>query len=193
MNNESITNNKSLDVHDVPQKQASAVFQATIPPLPEKHGRFVRCLSVIGACSVLAVLALSVCLVLGYYFFDLVCARAGLDQKEIDTLKSYLIGKAMQKPELPIQVTHRIALLPRSGRVATLKNTSDKPISLQAEFQSEHGKEKKAFQVSLGAKETKEIGWREGWALQYGHTIYLSADGYLPSVLRITEDGKAVL
>ena len=129
--------------------------------------------------------------VLVYGGFCFVYYHAGMDHGEAVTRLKYLWGNVCQQPELPIEIFHRPSLL--SGRVVRFQNTSKAPFSFNAVFESGDGKEKKHFRITVEADTHKEIGWREGWTVEYGQKLTLSEDGYLPRVCHITNDDSITI
>ncbi|MEJ0086860.1 MAG: zinc ribbon domain-containing protein [Pseudomonadota bacterium] len=78
--------------------------------------------------------------------------------------------KEQTLPPIPVAIHHRAALL-GSGQVLQVTNTSDAPLAAAVTLSNPSTQLSKSFQLTLKAKETKEIGHMEGWSLSPGDQI----------------------
>jgi hypothetical protein len=89
---------------------------------------------------------------------------------------AYVVKEA-SKPQMPIQVAYRQALL-SNGLVAVFKNTSKREISVLATFTNPKINVSKKFKLDLSSNKPYEFGHMEGWNFQHGDIITLENNGY---------------
>lgn len=80
-------------------------------------------------------------------------------------------------PELPVRVSFRPAFMGQ-GMVATFQNTSNEQLSLMVEFRDDtlHGARDFVLVVAAGGK--AEVGHAQGWLVNSGQSVRVSANGY---------------
>ena len=80
-------------------------------------------------------------------------------------------------PELPVRVSFRPAFMGQ-GMVATFQNTSSEQLSLMVEFRDDtlHGARDFVLVVPAGGK--AEVGHAQGWLVNSGQSVRVSANGY---------------
>jgi hypothetical protein len=76
------------------------------------------------------------------------------------------------KPDIPITVKHRPALLDQS-RVCVFTNTSTRTLLVQATFENPTTKNRKVLNLSFDPNGVKQIGHMEGWGFHSGDKINL--------------------
>ena len=102
------------------------------------------------------------------------CDMLSVENNEHETL----MFEVFEKPECPIVVTRRSALLQRKGNdVAIFTNEGQKRFVGAAIFSRPNG-EKSGFFLDLLPGETKEIGWMEGWTFREGDEVTIESKEY---------------
>ena len=82
------------------------------------------------------------------------------------------------KPVIPVRVTFRPAWMGQ-GLVATIRNTTDEPLNVIAEFRVPGSDKMKDFALALAPKDVAEIGHAAGgWTITSGQSVTVSASGY---------------
>lgn len=119
-------------------------------------------------------LALSIGIFVGVAVLAYPMYRAQSDQKSRIEAENTRIQNL---PAMPIEVTYRKALL-GSGLVASLKNTSNRFLSVRAALTNPSLHQSMSYRVDLSPGKVKEIGHMEGWAFSSGDTIFVSHDEY---------------
>lgn len=89
----------------------------------------------------------------------------------------------LAKPDLPIQVTFRHALLSQ-GLVLTMKNDSAADLAVLAQFAGT-GSRSHVYRIVIGPSQVKEIGAAQGWAFTPGDQVVIANPGYRPISLRV--------
>jgi hypothetical protein len=81
------------------------------------------------------------------------------------------------KPVLPVRVTFRLAWMGQ-GHVATIRNTTDRPLNVIAELRDPGKDEARSMSLALDAHGTTEIGYAQGWTITSGQSLTVAASGY---------------
>ena len=89
-------------------------------------------------------------------------------------------GAGASKPDLPVLVQTRNALL-GPGRVARLVNNSGAAtLDVIATFKNPTSQEERRYNVTLSPGRFKEIGYHEGWIVHTGDQVTLYNAAYKP-------------
>ena len=88
------------------------------------------------------------------------------------------------KPEMPVSVSYRTALLD-SSLVAQFHNNSDRHLTVVVKFENRTLNQQKDGYIGLAPRETKEIGWVEGWKFMSGEYITMSHEDYATRTVRM--------
>lgn len=88
------------------------------------------------------------------------------------------------KPDMPVSVSFRPALLDNS-LVARFRNKSDRHLTVVVKFENRTLNQQMSSYIVLGPRETKEIGWLEGWAFMSGEYITMSHEDYSTKTVRV--------
>jgi hypothetical protein len=80
-------------------------------------------------------------------------------------------------PPMPVDVGYRKAFL-GPGLVLTVKNKSDRHLSLRATLKNPSLNQAKTYRLDVPAKGAAEVGHKEGWLLASGDLITLSHNDY---------------
>jgi hypothetical protein len=86
-------------------------------------------------------------------------------------------------PEMPISVTYREALFDKS-LVAQFHNNSDRYLIVLVKLENKTLSETKNGKLELAPRETKEIGWAEGWKFVSGEYITITHEDYSVKTVR---------
>lgn len=82
-----------------------------------------------------------------------------------------------KKPEMPIELTKRDAVLGEGG-VVQFKNIFSRNLTVIVKCNRPGLGDQKTFQVDLVPNQPKEIGHMEGWAFKEGDFVTLSHDNF---------------
>ena len=85
---------------------------------------------------------------------------------------------------MPVSVTYRKAMLDNS-LVAQFNNNSDRYLTVVLKFENKTLNQEKSGFIELAPRETKEIGWAEGWKFMSGEYITLSHEDYSTRTVRM--------
>lgn len=88
------------------------------------------------------------------------------------------------KPEMPVVVTYRKAMLDNS-LVAQFHNNSERYLTVVVKFENRTLNQQKSGYIKIGPRENVEIGWTDGWKFMSGEYITLTHEDYNTQVVRI--------
>jgi ABC-type uncharacterized transport system auxiliary subunit len=88
------------------------------------------------------------------------------------------------KPNMPISVTYRKAVFDNS-LVAQFNNNSDRYLTIILKFENKTLKQERSGFIEIAPRETKEIGWAEGWKFMSGEYITISHEDYATETVRM--------
>lgn len=81
------------------------------------------------------------------------------------------------QPELPIRVSFRPAWMGQ-GMVASFRNVSNTQLTLMVEFRDANLQSSRDFAIAIEAGGTAEIGHPQGWLVNSGQSVRVSASGF---------------
>jgi hypothetical protein len=81
------------------------------------------------------------------------------------------------QPELPVRVAFRPAWMGQ-GLVATFRNVGEEPLTLMIEFRDPNLRLTRDFALVVGAGGTTEVGHPQGWLVNSGQSVRVSASGF---------------
>src|SRR5690606_15231569 len=84
---------------------------------------------------------------------------------------------AANRPEIPVRVSFRAAWMGQ-GLVATIRNVSEQPLNVIADFRDNTAGSGRQFSLALDPEGTAEIGRAEGWTVTSGQSVTVSASGF---------------
>lgn len=84
---------------------------------------------------------------------------------------------AATEPELPVRVSFRPAWMGQ-GMVATFKNAGSQPLNLMVEFRDANLRSSRDFAFVVEAGATADVGHAQGWLVNSGQSVRVSASGY---------------
>ncbi len=81
------------------------------------------------------------------------------------------------QPELPIRVSFRPAWMGQ-GMVASFRNVSNTQLTLMVEFRDSNLRSSRDFAIAVDAGATAEVGHPQGWLVNSGQSVRVSASGF---------------
>jgi len=81
------------------------------------------------------------------------------------------------QPELPVRVSFRPAWMGQ-GMVASFRNVGSQQLTLMVEFRDANLRASRDFAIVVEAGATAEVGHSEGWLVNSGQSVRVSASGF---------------
>ncbi len=81
------------------------------------------------------------------------------------------------QPELPVRVSFRPAWMGQ-GMVASFRNVGNQQLTLMVEFRDSSLKSSRDFAIVVEAGATAEVGHPQGWLVNSGQSVRVSASGF---------------
>ncbi len=81
------------------------------------------------------------------------------------------------QPELPVRVSFRPAWMGQ-GMVASFRNVSNQQLTLMVEFRDSSLKSSRDFAIVVEAGASAEVGHPQGWLVNSGQSVRVSASGF---------------
>jgi hypothetical protein len=81
------------------------------------------------------------------------------------------------QPELPVRVSFRPAWMGQ-GMVASFRNVGSQQLTLMVEFRDSNARVSRDFALVVDAGGTAEIGHPQGWLVNSGQSVRVSASGF---------------
>src|SRR5882724_10856556 len=81
------------------------------------------------------------------------------------------------QPELPVRVSFRPAWMGQ-GMVASFRNVGSQQLTLMVEFRDPNLRSSKDFAIVVEAGATAEVGHPQGWLVNSGQSVRVSASGF---------------
>jgi hypothetical protein len=81
------------------------------------------------------------------------------------------------QPELPVRVSFRPAWMGQ-GMVASFRNVGSQQLTLMVEFRDPNLRSSKDFAIVVEAGATAQVGHSEGWLVNSGQSVRVSASGF---------------
>jgi hypothetical protein len=81
------------------------------------------------------------------------------------------------QPELPVRVSFRPAWMGQ-GMVASFRNVGPQQLTLMVEFRDSSLRSSRDFAIVVEAGATAEVGHPQGWLVNSGQSVRVSASGY---------------
>ncbi|MDX1914190.1 MAG: hypothetical protein SFU55_01295 [Methylophilus sp.] len=97
---------------------------------------------------------------------------------------SQATAQLAKKPELPINVSYRQALM-GDGLVAQFTNNSDRFLSIVATFLNPTTNQHMTTRLDLAPRAIKEVGHLEGWTFSSGDQLTIKNNDYEPTYMTI--------
>jgi hypothetical protein len=81
------------------------------------------------------------------------------------------------QPELPVRVSFRPAWMGQ-GMVASFRNVGNQQLTLMVEFRDPSLRASRDFAIVVDAGATAEVGHSQGWLVNSGQSVRVSASGF---------------
>jgi hypothetical protein len=81
------------------------------------------------------------------------------------------------QPELPVRVSFRPAWMGQ-GMVASFRNVGTQQLTLMVEFRDQNLRSSRDFAIVVEAGATAEVGHSQGWLVNSGQSVRVSASGF---------------
>lgn len=129
-------------------------------------------------------------LVLGLFLLSACVPKSELDEAnqkiaELQALNSQLKAEIEKKPELPVTVSFRQAMM-GPGNVAIFSTTIKSPVSILVTLHSSALGTTKQFELHLESSHSTELGHIEGAVIENGDTITIENQNYSPATFTVS-------
>lgn len=128
--------------------------------------------------------------VLGLFLLSACVPKSELDEAnqkiaELQALNSQLKVEIEKKPELPVTVLFRQAMM-GPGNVAVFSTTIKSPVSILVTLHSSALGTTKRFELHLESSHATELGHLEGAVIENGDTITIENQNYSPTTFTVS-------
>jgi len=108
---------------------------------------------------------------------ELTRVEVAIQEKEAELATRDVALADATQPDLPVRVSFRPAWMGQ-GMVASFRNVGTQQLTLMIEFRDTELRTSKDFALVVDAAGTAEIGHAEGWLVNSGQSVHVSASGY---------------